>query len=846
MTGFSPAFANVIWPFNGSTGRPYGHFWPGFGPPQEIDRMAKNQAVWALDIGQSALKGLKLAPGESPDQVVAEAFDFVEYPKILSQPDADPEALVSEALGTFLDRNDLKGCKVAIAVPGQAGLVKFIKLPPVEKKRIPDIVKFEAKQQIPFALEEVVWAYQQIGDKDEEADDEDFANVEVGLFAMKRDQINRAIAPFRSAGIEIDVVQMGPIALYNYITYDQLKGTDLKGSIVLLDIGADNTDLIISDGTRIWSRNVPIGGNHFTRALTKELKLTFAKAEHLKRNATKAPDPKAVFTAMRGIFNDFASEVNRSIGFYSSVNRQAKIIKVVGLGNGFKLPGLQKFLQQNLNGLEVEKLESFNKLTNDEVKDAPQFVENLPSFAVSYGLALQGLGRSQLKTNLLPPEVEQVRILRRKKPWALAASALLMLGFAGMYMGDYKAYSKVVNEPFKAAVDKVKSVSGQGSNYANAYNTTKTEFEAKLKEGKALIIPDDQRASWAKFLQLVNDHLPDPAAEYNLNPANPNDMKVLDKLRVHIDRIKPVFRTDVAAGWFNDPKAFPEDFKATLHPYDRPGGKELPAGEGWIVQIVGHHYNPYPTMEERNLPENQRKWFGPYDFITHKVLPKLQSADLRALGVHHAAMTWKINDPGWTSEKGSVGAGTVAPLLDRAAPTAAAGATPGATPGADPRSGGGEFGKPNSALGGLMMPTGGGFDPRMQGGGMYGGGVGANKKNQNPVVTQTRTDFLIQFIWQPPTPEKPAKPIEEIRKALVEAETDPKNLEAIRAFDSLKIEKKLQEVSEKGSEAVIAKENEAAKAAGQISAGPIPSNGAAPAGNPIPPVAPPPGPQGAR
>ncbi len=110
---------------------------------------------------------------------------------------------------------------------------------------------------------------------------------------------------------------MAPIALYNYIATDQLKGSDLKGSVVLLDIGADNTDLIITDGTRIWQRNVPIGGNHFTRALTKELKLTFAKAEHLKRNATKAPDPKAVFTAMRGVFNDFASEINRSIGFYS-------------------------------------------------------------------------------------------------------------------------------------------------------------------------------------------------------------------------------------------------------------------------------------------------------------------------------------------------------------------------------------------------------------------------------------------------------------------------------------------------------------------------------------------------
>src|SRR6202035_4058562 len=137
-------------------------------------------------------------------------FDYVEYPKILSQPDADPEELVREALTTFLGRNDLKGCKVALGVPGQSGLVKFIKLPPVEKKRIPDIVKFEARQQIPFALEEVIWDYQQIGGEDQDASEEDFTMAEVGLFAMKRDQINRAILPFRVAGIEVDIVQMGP------------------------------------------------------------------------------------------------------------------------------------------------------------------------------------------------------------------------------------------------------------------------------------------------------------------------------------------------------------------------------------------------------------------------------------------------------------------------------------------------------------------------------------------------------------------------------------------------------------------------------------------------------------
>jgi type IV pilus assembly protein PilM len=797
--------------------------------------MAKNQAVWALDIGQSALKALKLVPGATPEEVVAEAFDFVEYPKILSQPDADPEALVAEALGTFLDRNDIKGSKVAIAVPGQAGLVKFIKLPPVEKKRIPDIVKFEAKQQIPFALEEVIWSYQQIGDKTEGEDDEDFASVEVGLFAMKRDQINRAIAPFRSAGIEIDVVQMGPIALYNYVTFDQLKGSDMKGSIVLLDIGADNTDLIISDGTRIWQRNVPIGGNHFTRALTKELKLTFAKAEHLKRNATKAPDPKAVFTAMRGIFNDFASEVNRSIGFYSSVNRQAKILKVVGLGNGFKLPGLQKFLQQNLNGLDVEKLEEFSKLTGDDVKNAPQFVENLPSFAVSYGLALQGLAKSQLGTNLLPPEIEQVRIIRRKKPWALAASALLMLGFTALFAGEYKAWAKVVNPEFKSAVDQTNGVIKQGQGYASQYGSAKAEFETKLKEGKSLIVSNEQRAVWPKFFKLINDHLPDPVTEYKLDPNNPNHIKILDKLRVHIDRIKPVYRKDVALEWFNDPKAFKDDFKATLHPLDR---KTPPAGPGWIIQIVGHHYNPNPTMEERKLPDSQQKSFGPLNYLVKKVLPRFQGADLRVLGVHHAAVTWKVTDPAWTSEKGSAGAGAAATLLERAsAPTTGAGG-PGSL------SAPGMLGGGPRESGGMASSSSRSMDPRM-GMGMNGGmGLGGNASaSKTPLVTQTRTDFLIQFVWQPPTPDKPGKTLAEYRKELTDIENDPKVKEVVAAYDASadKLNSQLDAESIKGSVSRMQDASKAANPTGGPGTGPAPAGGPSPAPTTGPAPAPAPG-----
>ena len=770
--------------------------------------MPKIQAVWAIDIGQAALKALKLVPGPNPDEVVAEAFDFIEYPKILSQPDADPEELVREALATFTDRNDVKGCKVAIAVPGQAGLVKFIKLPPVEKKRIPDIVKFEAKQQIPFALDEVVWSYQQIGG-DEEVSEEDFTMAEVGLFAMKRDQITRAILPLTVAGIEVDIVQMSPIALYNYICFDRLKGIGSRDSVVVLDIGADNTDLIITDGTRIWQRNVPIGGNHFTRALTKELKLTFAKAEHLKRNATKAPDPRAIFTAMRGVFNDFSSEVNRSIGFYSSINRSAKIRKVLGLGNGFKLPGLQKFLQQNLNQ-EIEKVDAFAKLAGEEVKAAPQFQDNMASFAVAYGLGIQGLGKGGLSTNLLPPEIERIRMIRAKKPWVLASSALVMLALSMLFLlGPFRLLAKVSTPQFQAAVVQANTVTKRGTAIKTALDAAKTQWKDKYDEGEALIIDPTYRALWPSFLKTISGFWPDPVAEYKLNPDDPANQETLEKLRVHIDLIKPVWRTDVAAGWFDtlDPK-----FKRLMHPYDVDPAN-APSGEGWIVQIACHHYNPYPSTEQLKLPlkDPRRTQFGPYQFITEKVLHKLNSPLLRLYGVTHVALAWMSIDPSWTSEKGSANnnlASSTVPVLDRAAPPAEAEGGAG---------GGGGMGEMmaahrsqmSRAVGGMgggygASGSGGprGMTEMMRGMMMGSGGAGmmgragmipgAGAEAKKLIKTLTRTDFLIQFLWKPtPAEELPEDP--EQRKAKLEEQ-------AAKAKDLF--EKMNQAESQKNSSAV--------------------------------------------
>ena len=101
----------------------------------------------------------------------------------------------------------------AIGVSGQASFARFIKLPPVDPSKIPDIVKFEAIQQIPFPLEDVEWSYQLFQSPES-------PEVEVGIFAMKRDLVNQAIQSFTDVGLQVTTVQMNPLAVYNGLAFD--------------------------------------------------------------------------------------------------------------------------------------------------------------------------------------------------------------------------------------------------------------------------------------------------------------------------------------------------------------------------------------------------------------------------------------------------------------------------------------------------------------------------------------------------------------------------------------------------------------------------------------------------
>jgi len=621
--------------------------------------MAKPEAIWCIDLGNASLKALRCRRGDRSDQIVTEAFDYIEYPKILTQPGSEPEELIADALKQFLSRNSVKNYQVAITTSGQNGLARFIKLPPIEPKRIPDIVRYEARQQIPFDLSEVVWSYERMAGGMEE---EGFVlEAEIGLFAMKRDQVYRALEPFRKAGIEVDIVQLSPLALYNFLAFEladelptpqEYDPDSPPPYYVIISMGTDASDLVITNGFRVWQRSVPLGGNHFTRALTRELKLTFAKAEHRKRNAMAAEDPRAVFQAMRPVFNDLLTEIQRSIAYFNSINRTATISHVVPLGNAMKLPGLQRYLGQMLDYQLVE-FEQFQHLVGPEVVNAPAFRENRLTFAGCYGLAVQGLGRGRINTNLLPAEIVRDRMIRAKKPWAVVAAAMLLLAFTISFASFAGALRTMDKSVFGSAEQAAAQVTSRSQQLQQEKQQIDAAFEETDQVGQNLVSHVEGRVQWLELLRAINECLPrDPEGQRPADIAQRNELHITNLETQYLPDVSQWFAVMKANKWYRSEDGNPASEETPIDPSGGPaaassgtamaaapapmtpagptmgvppapamGGpagmgpsaaspfssaatgaalanvdvSDGPSGEGYIVQLTGYHYHNQPT-----------------------------------------------------------------------------------------------------------------------------------------------------------------------------------------------------------------------------------------------------------
>jgi len=535
--------------------------------------MSKRNDCWGIEVGASALKAIRLAA--TADSVKLLEHDVLPFKQVLTTPDIDVNESIQVNLDQFLQRPDVRKSAVWVSVPGHMGFARFAKLPPVEPKKIGDIVKFEAVQQIPFPIDQVEWDYRVFQQQDS-------PDVEVGIFAIGKERVNQFLENYKAVGLGVDGLTLSPLAVFNAVHFD-LEMQPSPDGTVIVDIGTSNTDVMVTNGDSVWLRTLSIGGNDFTEALVKSFKLSFAKAEKLKREAATSKYAKQIFQAMRPVFADLVQELQRSLGYYQSLNRDATLKRLIGVGSTFRLPGLQKFLRQQLQ-MDVTRLDSLRRI-NLEGKDAADFEQHALNMATAYGLALQGLGMEQVGANILPQQVIRQRLWHSKQPWFAGAAALVVVAVGWNVFTLMNARASYDDSGFAAAqraVQKAREYQQQAEDLVKAAGARdQIESVRKLLEGKAivpLVLQDVQLAAAS-----VNPQPETLAADYGKLAAIPRDQR----RRVYVESVTLEYKTGATAQGQSSASNVSEEWKANPWAGSEGSDKAAPQGPAFLVNVKG-------------------------------------------------------------------------------------------------------------------------------------------------------------------------------------------------------------------------------------------------------------------
>ncbi len=453
--------------------------------------MPRKNDSWGIEVGANAIKAMRLV--RKGTRIELAEYDVLPFKQILTTPDLNVEEAIQVNLDTFLSKHDVAKSTVTVSVPGHAAFARFAKLPPVDPKKIPDIVRFEAVQQIPFPIEQVEWDYQVF-------QQEGLPDVEVGIFAITKERVMQFLNNYRRVDMRVDGITLSPLAVYNAFAYEQAQDTEHEGTIYL-DIGTTCTDVIISEPEGLWMRTLPIGGNNFTEALVRSFKLSFPKAERLKREAGSSKYARQIFQAMRPVFAELVQELQRSLGYYQSLHRESRLSRLVGVGSTFRLPGLQKFLKQQLQ-MEVIRPQAFERIEIEGRRET-EFADHTLNMATAYGLALQGLGQERISANLLPKQIQVRRMWKAKEPWIAGAAACIVAG-AGIAAGSLIAARSAYQGGVEQYGQKTQGIYQTARSFAQDYQDQTGHMEpAKHIEVRRGML--DYRQLWPDLIEDVTE-----------------------------------------------------------------------------------------------------------------------------------------------------------------------------------------------------------------------------------------------------------------------------------------------------------------------------------------------------
>lgn len=348
----------------------------------------KRQLV-GLDIGSSGIKLVQLK--ENRGRYVLQKFGYKPLePEVIVDGTVMDEGRVVSAIKELFDELGVKVKQVAVSISGHAVIIKKISLPPMPDDELEGQVKLAAEQYIPFDINEVNIDFHVLPHSEAEGGD---GEMSVILVAAKKDKINELTELVKGAGLLPLVMDVDAFAIENMhaINYPMSQ----EETTALVNVGASVMNInIVSKGTSLFTRDIPIGGNRYTESIQRELGLSYEEADALKKGKRSSGSNQVA--AAQGVIEsvnaEVASEIARTIDYFKSTVSEGDVQQVLLCGGGAQVSGLVKQLRDRMQAV-VEVANPFAEVdTSGSDFDQATLAEMAPMASVGVGLALRSVG----------------------------------------------------------------------------------------------------------------------------------------------------------------------------------------------------------------------------------------------------------------------------------------------------------------------------------------------------------------------------------------------------------------------------------------------------------------------
>ena len=464
--------------------------------------MAAQSRIFALNLGMQTIT-LAEFRANSRGALTLDAFrqeELIVDPAADATRPAQIEAAVSELR---------KAMRVAakeranVSLPSQSVFARFVKLPGSTPGEVDSIIGFEAQQNVPFPIDEVIWDYQIMGESRDKIWD-------VALVAIKADQLEEINASVNKGGLRSLVIDLAPMALSNAFRYNY---SDLNGCSLLIDIGARTTNLVFIEDKRVFSRSIPVGGSTISGAISKEFKREISVGEKLKiekglvglgGNYAEPEDPieARISKIVRSTMTRLHAEVARSISFYRQNQSGGAPVRAFLCGGTISLPYMVEFFSEKLQ-MPIEHFNPLRNVTVARQEVAAQLGGKAHMLGEVVGCALRFLGNAPIEINLRPHGLVREQNLAKRKPFLILAAGCLLLAPAAWWL--YFSRGTSITQKM---LDSVNADAGKLEAAAKRFDSLEAETKMLQETAEPLIVAITERASWAEILEELGAKLP--------------------------------------------------------------------------------------------------------------------------------------------------------------------------------------------------------------------------------------------------------------------------------------------------------------------------------------------------